>query len=100
MRVLRSVLSGLAALLLLAGSGRAVSPDALDLRDVTRLLLAGDTPPAADEPAWEPATFPQYWGPAIRRRTTEGWLRLPFTLPAAPSELWAAYLPRVSAIPN
>jgi signal transduction histidine kinase len=93
--VIRPVAIGVAAVLVLAGCGRPVPEDVLELRESTRLLRAGTTPPVADDPAWEATRFPQYWGPAIRRRTTVGWLRLPFTLPASPAELWAAYLPRI-----
>jgi signal transduction histidine kinase len=93
--VTRPVAIGVAAVLLLAGCGRPVPDDVLELREATRLLRAETTPPAPDDPAWEPTRFPQLWGPAIRRQTTAGWLRLPFTLAASPDELWAAYLPRI-----
>jgi signal transduction histidine kinase len=58
-------------------------------------LVEATAPPPADREGWERVTLPDYWGASLRRRSIEGWYRITVTLDAAPTELWAVYLPRV-----
>jgi hypothetical protein len=89
---------GVAALVAaaLGGCVPAIPEDVHTIHEADRLLREAASPPPADDAGWERVTLPDYWGPSMRRKSIEAWYRITLPLDAAPSELWAVYVARVS----
>ena len=81
----------------LTGCVPALPPEVHTTHEAERILVEAASPPPIEAEGWQHVTLPDYWGPNARRKSLEGWYRITVSLDAAPSELWAAYVPRVSA---
>jgi signal transduction histidine kinase len=89
----RAVLAAVLATIVVA-CAPAPGTDVRKVTELARHLGPSDTPPSEGAPGWQAIRLPDYWGPKIRATAIEGWYRTHLTLDAAPSDLWAVYLPR------
>lgn len=84
-----------AALVWLAGCGAGPGDGAIVLEQGFVLDGPSARCPPADAPGWRPVRLPDPWLSGRRGAATAGWYRFTVTLPQAPDELWAIFLPRV-----
>jgi len=91
----RRLLLAFGATLVVASGCARVPADVQTIHEASRFLGTASSLPAANAPGWETVPLPDYWDGDMRRRAVEGWYRVTLELAAAPTELWAVYLPRV-----
>lgn len=81
--------------LLASGCLDPSGPEVRKISDVRRVNTEA-RPSTAEFEATRPGTLPDVWKIAERQRVQSGWYRVRLSLPEAPGEPWAVYVPRFS----
>lgn len=93
-----AVCLALSGCLLLLGPSSALAADPVLRLSSAEFILSDAPEPPPDSAPWQPQSLPDNWRVSRPGTYGYGWYRLRFDLPAAPDQLFAAYMPVLQTV--